>query len=154
MTGSSLGAFCVALYAENYPEHVKALAPKATMISGQSSLESYDKNSLAEWEQTGFRIEESGTVPGLMKKLKWPQFREDIIKYDLLKKSDKLLMPVMLVIGSEDNDIRLNKMKEFYKTIPGKKNFEILQGAPHTFRDPKHLQELKFIFDNWIKGLD
>jgi len=33
------------------------------------------------------------------------------------------------------------------------KEFHIIKGAPHTFREPEHLNELKEVFNNWLKKL-
>lgn len=52
LCGQSLGSMCTALYAENFPEKVKALAPISVVISGKMSLEIYPKEMVAEREKS------------------------------------------------------------------------------------------------------
>ncbi|MFH1433658.1 MAG: alpha/beta fold hydrolase, partial [Candidatus Uhrbacteria bacterium] len=72
MIGHSLGSFCTALYAENFPEKVKGLAPISTVVSGRLIKDSpYFKQNAAEWKNTGWKITESVSKPGVTKRLPW-----------------------------------------------------------------------------------
>lgn len=148
LVGHSLGGISTALYTEDHPETVKALAPISTVVSGELSVQSHEKKYLEEWKRTGWLIKQSQTRPGLVKKLKWAEM-EDRMKYDLLPKVDKLTMPVLMIVG--DQDSALENQKVLYDKLPGKKELHIIKGAPHTFVDPDHLLEIKNIFDKWIK---
>ena len=57
LVGHSLGGLVIALYAENYPDKVKAIAPVSTVVSGKLSrekLEEDGKRELEKWEKTGY----------------------------------------------------------------------------------------------------
>jgi pimeloyl-ACP methyl ester carboxylesterase len=152
LVGHSLGGISTALYAEKHPEEVKALAPVSTVVSGQLSLETKaTRGILDEWKKTGWLIKTSESKPGLTKKLKWAEM-EDRLKYDLLPQVDKLTMPVLLIVGEKDESTPPEHQKILFDKLPGKKEMHIITGAPHTFRDPGHLQEIKNIFDKWIKS--
>jgi pimeloyl-ACP methyl ester carboxylesterase len=153
LAGSSLGALCVALYAEKFPERVKALAPTSTVVSGMLSMQS-EKNSklLEEWKRTGWRIENSKSRPGVVKRLKWSHM-EDRLKYDLLPNANKLAMPVLFIVGSEDDTTPPEHQKMLYEKIPGRKEMHIIEGAKHTFKEEQHLKEIGAIIDQWIKTL-
>ena len=151
LAGHSLGGICTALYAQNYPDKVKALAPISTVVSGKLSLETKDKDTLEDWEKTGYRIVPSSSTPGLMKKLKWSHIK-DRLKYNLLEKVDKLTMPVLLIVGEDDDTTPVKHQKILYEKLPGKKELYIIKGAEHTFREPQHLKEIKEIFNKWIKN--
>lgn len=154
LVGHSLGSLCVALYAENHPEQVKALAPTSTVVSGKLSAgTSKYKDTLEEWKRTGWREEVSESKPGLIKRLKWAEV-EDRLRYDLLPKADKLTMPVLLMVGSEDDGTPLEHQKLLYDKLPGKKELYVVEGAEHTFREDEHLREIKEKMKNWISSFE
>ncbi len=149
LAGHSLGSICIALYAEKNPEEIKALAPISTGISGKLSCES---EAAKKWKRTGWRVEESSTRPGLIKKLPWSHM-EDRIKYNLLDKVDKLIMPVLMIVGENDKSAPPKHQKILFDKLSGKKEFHIIKGAPHTFKEEKHLKKIKKIFLKWIDSL-
>lgn len=150
LMGHSLGGICIALFAERYPDKVKALAPISTVVSGKVSLESpKNKDKWQEWKRTGWEEHESETEPGRMKRLKWSHM-EDRLKYDLLEKVDQLIMPVLMIVGEHDGSTPPEHQKILYNALPGDKELHIIKGAPHTFRDVKHLQEIKEIVRKWL----
>lgn len=141
------------LYAEQHPEKVKALAPTSTLVSGKLSMEAPAYLKVAEeWQRTGWRVRESGSKPGTMLRLPWSHM-EDRLKYDLLPEAHKLTMPVLLVVGENDDIAPPEHQKILYDKLPGPKELHIIKGAEHTFRDKHHLEEIKQIFDHWIKSL-
>src|SRR3990167_2947616 len=150
LIGHSLGGLCVALYAEKYPEKIKGLAPISTVVSYELSCEtSKYKKTMEEWRRTGWRVTESSSQPGLIKRLKWSHMI-DRSKYNLLPEANKLTMPVLMIVGDQDDSTLPEHQKIFYERLPGKKEFHIIKGATHTFKDPEHLKELEEIFDQWI----
>ncbi|MBU1164403.1 alpha/beta hydrolase [Patescibacteria group bacterium] len=153
LVAHSLGGLCISLYAKNYPEKVKALAPIATVVSGKLKLVSPGwQEFLKDWKRDGIREWESSTKKGLIKRLKW-EFVEDLQKYDLLQSANKLTMPVLMIVGEDDESIPVEHQKKLFDKLPGPKEFHIIKGAPHTFKDKKHLKEIKKIFVDWINKL-
>ena len=152
LAGHSLGSLTIAIYSELNSGKVMALAPTSTVVSGESYLNNLGKEELAERNETGWQIKESSSIPGLMKKLRWPQFEREILKYDILVDSDKLNMPVLLVVGSEDDSTPPEGQKILYEKLNTDKEFHIIEGSEHTFRDEEHLKQLYNIFDKWIKN--
>ena len=71
--------------------------------------------------------------------------------YDLLPEAYKLTMPVLLITGDMDRGTPPDHQKMLFNELPSKKEFHIIKNAPHTFREPEHLAEIKTIFDKWIK---
>ncbi|PIN87892.1 hypothetical protein COV12_01440 [Candidatus Woesearchaeota archaeon CG10_big_fil_rev_8_21_14_0_10_32_24] len=153
LVGHSLGGISTILFAEKYPHKVKALAPISTVVSGKISLESpiYEGNDiLKKWQETGWRIEESKSQPGIFKKLKWSHI-EDRLKYDILNEVNKLTMPVLLIVGDQDTSTPPKHQKILFDRLTGEKEMHTIKGAPHTFKDKNHLAEIKAIFKSWIK---
>lgn len=153
LVGHSLGGICVALFAENYPEKVKALAPISAVVSGRLSVERPKHKEIEEeWRRTGYKTEESRSKPGMIKKLKWSHI-EDRLRYDLLPKVNRLIMPVLLIVGENDDSTPPEHQKILYDALPRPKELHVIKNAPHTFREEAHLQEIKRIFDNWLKKI-
>jgi pimeloyl-ACP methyl ester carboxylesterase len=153
LIGHSLGALSVALYAEKYPERVKALAPTSTVVSGVLSMKSTKIRGLYdEWKRTGWRVEESVSRPGTMKRLKWSHM-EDRMRYDLLPNANKLTMPVLLIVGDQDTGTPPEHQQMLYEKIPGRKEIHIIKDAPHVFRKEEDFKEIQSILDHWIKTL-
>lgn len=149
LAGHSLGGLCTALYAENRPDEVSGLAPISTVVSGKLSTETPKHKKVAEeWERTGWRTEVGYT--GIVKKLKWAHMG-DRLKYDLFPKAGKLTMPVLLIVGDQDDSTPPEHQQMLYQALPGEKEIHIIMGASHTFRDPQHLQQIREIFKAWIE---
>lgn len=153
LCGHSLGAMSVALFAEKYPEKIKALAPISTVVSGKLIEETTDfKKIEKDWKEKGIREWESSSQPGVIKRLKWSHV-EDRRKYDLLPQISKLTMPILLIVGSLDDTTPPNQQKLLYEKLPGKKELHIIDGAKHTFTEAEHLDKIKIIILKWIENL-
>lgn len=152
LCGHSLGAICSALYAERHPEEVQALAPVSVVVSGKLSIEAWEKmrsEKLKRWKETGWREEMSNSKPGVMRRLPWSHM-EDRLDYDLLPEASKLTMPVLLVVGETDDGTPPEHVRILFDVLPGQKEMHVIKGAPHTFKDPKHLEEIRNILLKWI----
>ena len=143
LVGHSLGAISSALYAEKYPDKVKALAPTSSVISGELSLTIPKYNNWEEMKERGWIEEKNGI------KLNSNHII-DRLKYDLLRDADKLTMPVLLMVGSQDESTPLKHQKLLFNKLGGEKRLEVIEGAPHSFKDPEHLKKIKEIFSDWI----
>lgn len=153
LVGHSLGGICIALYAENYPEEVKALAPISTVVSGKLSFESYDEEVLKKWEETGWTERVSKSRPGVVKKLPWSHM-QNRLKYDLLDKVQNLTVPVLMMVGSVDDLTKPEHQQILFESLPGKKELHIIDGSPYTFREDKHIQETCGLMNAWIAQLE
>ena len=152
LVGHSLGSICVALYSQKHPEKIKALAPISTVVSGKLSAE-VNPEEIKEWRKTGWRIKESETQKGLIKKIKWSHM-EDRLKYDLLLMLNKLTMPVLLIVGDKDDHTPIGHQRILFNKLSGRKELHIIKDAPHTFIEEKHLKEIKDILLKWIDSLN
>jgi pimeloyl-ACP methyl ester carboxylesterase len=154
LVGHSLGGISVALFAEKYPEKVKALAPISTVVSGSlTDTSPHFREVASEWEKNGIREWESSSRPGTKKRLMWFHI-EDRRKYDLLPEVGKLQMPVLMIVGEFDDSTPLEHQQIFFDTLPiGKKELHIIKGAPHTFIKEGHIEEIKKIFESWLEKI-
>lgn len=149
LAGHSLGGISIILYAEKNPEEIKGLAPISTVVSGKLSAESRGEEEMRQWKERGHEEEESGSIPGLIKRTPWSHM-EDRLKYDVLPNVNKLTMPILLMVGDKDDSTPLAHQQILFKALPGPKEIHIIKGAPHTFRTEKELTEIREIMENWI----
>ncbi|MEK6910990.1 MAG: alpha/beta fold hydrolase [Nanoarchaeota archaeon] len=152
LVGYSLGGICITLYAEKYPEKVKALAPLSTIISGKLSFQTKSKEEFEEWKTKGWKYHANSSNPEIKKKLKWSHM-EDRLKYDVLPNANRLKMPVLMIVGDKDTSTPLNQQKVLYEKLTGKKEIHIIKGAPHSFKEEEHIKERNEIFKSWIKKI-
>lgn len=101
LAGHSLGGISIILYAEKYPNVVKGLAPISSVVSGKLNTEASGEEYVNNWKKTGWLIEKSTSIPGLIKKLPWSHML-DRLKYDVLPGIHKITMPVILIVGEKD----------------------------------------------------
>jgi pimeloyl-ACP methyl ester carboxylesterase len=152
LCGHSLGGISIALFAEKHPEKVRALAPISTVVTGALTLKMLSDEELKAWEQTGIRVElsHSGKTE---KRLPWSHV-EDRLTYDLRPEAHKLTMPVLMVVGERDTPTPPKHQKILYDTLPGQKEFHIINGALHSFYERHEQAELKQIVRNWLHTID
>ncbi len=147
LCGHSLGGISTAVYAQRYPEKVKALAPIATVVNGELRMEIYT-DVIDEWKSKG-----TWTRPrhgGGYRTLKWSHM-EDGMKYDLTNEADKLTMPVLMVVGSNDTSTPPSHQRILYDLIPGDKEMHVIEGAEHGFYQQHEREELKQIIKRWLE---
>ncbi len=157
LAGHSLGGYAVAQYAEDYPEQVKGVFPFALVVSGELSYKKYEQlkpEELKKWKETGWKEEESKSKPGFIKRLPYSHM-EERLKHNLLPNADKLTMPILFVMGENDESCPSDHQKVLYDILPEitEKEFHIVKGAPHTFKEAGDLNELRNILDKWLKKL-
>lgn len=151
LVGHSLGGMANGLYAENFPNQVKALIPISTVVSGDLSIKN-DPCAMQEWERTGWRISERKSQPGTYKRLPWAHM-EDRKKYNLLDKTEKLKMPVLLIVGERDKTTPVEHHKILHEVLPDPKELHIVKGADHVFSQQAYMDKVENILIDWIKCL-
>lgn len=149
LAGHSLGGISTALFAENYPDKVRAVAPTSTVVSGELSLDS--SGDLDKWKRNGMQVTMSHDGKR-ERHLKWSHM-EDRMKYNLLDRVDKLTMPVLLIVGEKDRLTTLELQQILYDKLPGKKELHVIKGAEHSYYEQHEQQELKQIVKDWLKSL-
>lgn len=151
LVGHSLGGISSILHAQKYPNEIAALAPISTVVSGKTYKETYTHEQLENWEKTGWFSKPSKSKPGRIKNLKW-SFIKDIEKYDVIPEIEKISMPVLLIVGDKDTTTFPRHQRILFDSIRGsRKEFHLIEGAPHSFVDNAHLDEIRQIFDRWIR---
>ena len=124
------------------------------MVSGKLTTEYKERREpgmLAKWKEEGVLVSESSTTPGLIKRAPYA-IQEEWLSHDLLPNADKLNMPVFLLTGTEDGSCPPDHVQQLFDSIPHDyKVFEIIEGAPHTYRTEEDLKEVKERLSEWLK---
>jgi pimeloyl-ACP methyl ester carboxylesterase len=150
LCGHSLGGISVALFAEKYPEKVKALAPISTVISGKLSLLT-KADDLEAWKRDGIRVTMSHDGKN-EKRLKW-SYMEDRMNYNLLDNVTQLTMPVLIIVGERDDPTPPEHQQLLFEQLPGKKEIHVVKGALHSFYEPHEQHEVKQLVKAWLETL-
>ncbi|MFT4307831.1 MAG: alpha/beta hydrolase [Candidatus Woesearchaeota archaeon] len=145
LAGHSLGGLAVLEAARS--EDVDLLVPVAPVVNGSRIAEFYGRELVEEWDRTGWQIQESSSLPGVMKRLRWKPFKEDIMRYDVLSYGSTLVMPTLIICGSEDRFLEQNRVLSEH--IPNAR-LHVIEGAPHTYNDAAHIAELQDTIRAWI----
>jgi pimeloyl-ACP methyl ester carboxylesterase len=155
LAGHSMGGMSTALYAENHPAEVLAVAPIAACINHELYMSTQDPVFLKTWKEKGYFERQSQSRPGVVLRPGWG-FVEDLKKHNLLKRAGNLTMPVLLMAGEFDEPTPYKHQKLLFDAIPAthKKLIEI-PGVDHDFRNKSgdKVAEVKEHFDAWLKEL-
>lgn len=145
LCGHSLGGISVTLFAEKYPEKVRALAPIATVVSGELSVQS-GADDIAAWRAAGVRV--TAGRDGSERRLKWAHM-EDRLRYNVLPDAQRLTMPVCMVVGSRDAPTPPAHQALLFAAIPEPKEMHIIADAEHSFTEPSQRAELTAYLTQW-----
>lgn len=152
LAGHSLGGACNLLFTVKHPDKIRALAPTSAFLSGEITLPAYGADTLAQWQKDGYRLEESKTRPGVIKRFNW-SLVEDLQKYDLLPQAHLITAPTLLIVGEHDPLTPVASQQQLYATLASAdKELHIIQGAPHTYMSAEHLREVQQIMSQWLES--
>ncbi len=157
LAGHSMGGYAVVRYTEEFQEKVRFTISYCGSVSGQLSLkirEKFEPEKLREWRETGWTSRVSISKPGLLKRLPWSHM-EERLNHDLLPKAGNISTPVLIIVGEKDDSCPPEIQEILLNAIPEttKKELCVVEGAPHTFRNPEHLEILRNTIDNWIRKI-
>lgn len=152
LAGHSLGGAANLVYAQKHPNKVKAIAPISTLISGELYYKTRPQEEIDEWKKHGRIIKKSVSKPGVTKIIRWLLI-ENLFNYNLLANANLLTMPVLLIVGDRDEGTPPEHQRLLYDALPGRKELHIIKGAPHTFKDKKHLKEIEQTMEEWINSI-
>lgn len=153
LAGHSMGSFVSLLYATRNPEKVKAIAPTSAAVSGKFYVAAKTPEEMEDWKKRGYREWLSDSGKGIIKRLNI-KFVADFMRYDVLKNADKLTMPILLIVGDKDEVTPLYQQRILLEKLGShNKMLKIIEGSPHTFREPAQVKALKNSISTWCGRL-
>lgn len=130
LVGHSMGAASVLFYAENFPNRVNLLLPLSfPWLNGRSRNAQHDPEELKDWKERGY-WDKVSEARGRTLRVPY-NFVEDLIKYDFGAKADRISAKTILIIGGQENQIRLDDNKKLFDLLKCEKEFIILPNTPH-----------------------
>jgi alpha/beta superfamily hydrolase len=135
--GSSFGG-SVAIAARD--KRVKAMVILATPC--KLKIPSYNKSK--DFKQKGSHELPSG------RKL-FPNFFSDFNSYNLCRAVREICCPLLIIQGDADKLVSLNNAYDFYKNSYEPKQLEIINGADHSFSEPRHLEKVIALTVDWFR---
>lgn len=149
LAGHSMGALASLEVANMRKDIVKGLCLTGTCVSGELSATAINHDELKRWEKDGYR-EEIIKETGRVFHLPWTHMI-DRMKYDTLKYASNLNIPVLMFAGKDDAVCPVHHQEYLVASLKNCE-FHVLEGAGHTFREQKHLDDLKAIFEQWLNA--
>lgn len=151
LVGHSLGGMGITLYAEKYPEQVKALAPLSATISGKLSIEARPKEEIEKWKELGYQ-EKIRKSNGDVNRLKWSHM-EDRLKYDNLVNAQNIKVPVLMIVGENDPVTPPKHQQLLFDAIStpsDNKELHVIKNADHEANSEDALPQVLNLFENWL----
>ncbi len=158
LTGHSMGAYAILRYGEDYPKSIEGIFAYAPVISGELSFEAnqrFEPEKFKSWKETGWFTRISISRPGIPLTLPWSHM-EERLNHNLLNDVGNITFPILVVAGENDWSCPPEHQQIFIDALPENtdKELHIVKNAPHTFRTQEHLDQLKTIFDTWLKRIN
>jgi len=152
LVGHSLGSLAIFIWAHRNQNKVKGIAPLCTVVNLETTLSALPKDLQAEWIKTGWAILEP-PHNNIVKKLRWPEFLEDLKQYDLIKVAPEMKIPILLMVGSNDRTTPIDTQEKLFKALSTKKELHIINGATHRFKN-SDFEQITPIFSRWLINLE
>lgn len=150
LAGRSLGALCITVHAVKRSKEVKSIISLSLPVSGRLLFKTDEYKDWEQWKKEGKHTWTS--EEGIKKTLNW-EYYEDVLKYDLAPYAATTKTPSLFIVGEDDKTTPKEHIEPFYNRYKGKKEFHIIKGASHKFRNKKHLDEIKKIMKKWIQSI-
>ncbi len=156
LCGHSMGAQSTAWYAEQHPEEIELLAPMAPVVNYELYSATYDSQELKDYKEKGYRELVSSSQPEVIQRIGWA-CHESLKNYDILSQASELTMPVIDIVGSEDEPCPVSHQEMFMNHIPGNnKHLIVVQGMQHSYRNATTnkvdggLDEVEKVLKDWL----
>lgn len=152
LAGHSMGGATVLNYTIHNPQSVCAVAPISSVVSGALWKATKSKTQLKEWQEKGYYEKVSSSKKGMVGKVNW-NLMKDAQQYDFSIGLDKLKMPALFVVGSEDTSTLPEHQKRLYDNWGGLKDYHEFEKFGHTFRTDEELKALRMAFNQWLEKI-
>lgn len=160
LCGHSMGAQSTAWYAEHHPEEVLLLATMAPVVNFELHATTFEPGELEDYKMNGYKEVTSLSQPGVVHKIGWA-CQDSMKRYDLIPLASSLVMPVINIVGSEDQPCPV-KHQEIFMNAVGSSNKQliVINGLQHSYRNAQTnqvdngLEEVEKALNNWLKDVD
>jgi pimeloyl-ACP methyl ester carboxylesterase len=147
LAGHSMWAATTFYYNTNYPDKVSWVFP-ASLFLWWEFTDCYRRFTLPEFKKNWY-VERIGS--NWIKRRITKDFRNDVLKYDILENSDNIQNPVLMMVMSWDTWTPLKNHKLVYNKLKTKdKKLVVIEWEGHVFKG-EHNNSMKKEFDKFLK---
>ncbi len=157
LCGHSMGAQSTTWFAEHNAQDVSLLLPMAPTINYDLHSSTMPAEFVKQWQQEGYKEMMSRSMPGVVKRMNWT-VEESLKKFDILPLAANLTMPVLMIVGSQDNPCPPNHQQIFMEQVGStNKQLTILDGLEHSYRNDatnkydEGIHNVQKIITDWLK---
>jgi pimeloyl-ACP methyl ester carboxylesterase len=143
--GASFGGMIALLLAAQEPE-LKSLILQAPVFKPKEMNKNLD---LKKWKSQGY-LDFHSNSKDLDFKVGY-QFYQERLGYDLPQIARRIKAPTLIIHGSKDETIPMSHSQELCRALKTRKKLLLLDGAPHTIKEKKHLRLYNQAITNWLK---
>jgi pimeloyl-ACP methyl ester carboxylesterase len=149
LCGHSLGGIAVGTYAAKHPEEVETLVLNAPVVSGELLSRRIHPLIRTYWRLRGHIVE-----PGKnRKRYKWELIRSGL-KYDLIRDSKALNMPILIVGAGKDRFVPVANIRAFVDVLPKNKVTVVIDPiATHSFDTRHETTVLRRVVGGWLERM-
>lgn len=151
LAGHSQGGQAVLHYAPT-DRRIKAIVDLAGPTyrgAGNTGLEKTVKAQLAQAKKTGYFLIYSKSKKKVYKiRL---GFYYEMMKFNTPAQIKKISVPTLIVHGSNDESVPLIHSKRAYDLLRQPKRLVIVDGAPHSWKQPKYYGKINSIVASWFE---
>ena len=135
LAGHSMGGIAVLETAAQMAEKIAFVMAFSSVISGEQFKNALTPDALAAWKKEGLK-ELAQNDSRKIAYVPWDK-AEEFMTHDIQKDAHKLTMPVLCVVGKDDEVTPYPDVEDFTKLLTNPKNQTILiPGADHCFLTP------------------
>jgi dipeptidyl aminopeptidase/acylaminoacyl peptidase len=148
LTGHSFGGQAIIITASQ-DKRVKAIVPQCAVFLPEFS-HSLNENP-EEWKREGYKIFKSKST-GRELKVSY-HFYEDRMNYpgEKMKRiASSIEVPTMIIHSENDEAVPLKTAHALFEILTCEKEIHIIKGAPHTFKEPAHLEQVASFVVEWF----
>ena len=145
LAGHSVGGMTALLYTPTDPR-IKALVAQSP-ASIFDEMPATEKQFRAEWKRQGFRIFDIGGKEMRVNST----YLENGLKFNVYSTAEKILCPLLVYHGDEDEMIPLAQSLELKKHLKLSDEFVIIEGADHCYKKNNTLPQATELLVQFIK---
>ncbi|MFT4312991.1 MAG: alpha/beta hydrolase family protein [Candidatus Woesearchaeota archaeon] len=142
--GHSLGGLAILEYAHTNPSDIIGIAPLATVVSGELSLQTsnYNDEKVSQWKKSGELQWGENHV------LYWAHM-EDRLKYNVLSYVDSFTQPILCIVGDQDKNTPVEHQQVLQQHIQSDCELHIIPQMAHS-PESQHVKEIQTIIESWV----
>lgn len=86
----------------------------------------------------------------MLSKAEQKRFFNDAAKYDIYSAAEKIMIPTIIVHGSNDDVVPVEQSKKLFSHLKCKKKLAVLGGADHQYSDSSHFSHMASSISKWF----